>query len=244
MGLLDFLGFGRREKPNLVSSVARPQAADLYNVKTLREIAKKRLTTGEGLGYGDDFTSRMSSPGIAQIDANFKERTVPTISSEASKRGLARSSIVTDQIGRADQARNRDITEQVAKFQYLNELQEKQDYGQALTLAQNLDQQEAGLLSDAAAEGERVRDLTVGQSNARNAAADKRQTATVGSLLSLVSPAGGSDFNSSVAATQIPTAGTVKTSTGSPKANLLGSLNSPDLDAMNIDELLALMGGG
>lgn len=244
MGLLSFLGFDKKEKPNLVSPVARPQAKDLYFNKTLRDYAKNRIDSEENLGFGEDFTNRMSSPAIAQIDANFRERTLPTISSEASKRGIARSSLVTDQIGRADLQRNRDIDEQVAKFQYLNELQKKTDRTQALTLGQNLDQQEAGLLSDAAAEGERVRDLTNQRAATNNQNSLNRQNSALQSLGSLISPVLGDAYSSifpNSQSSQQKQAMTSYMNNASPAANILGRLDEGQLGIMSAQEIQKLM---
>ena len=244
-GLLSFLGFGKKEKPNLVSPVARPQAAQLSNVPMLRDIAKTRLTSGQGLGFGDEYTSKASNPGIAKLESSFQNSTMPKISSEASKRGLARSSIVTDQISQAEQSKNRDVSDLISKFYTLNEAQKKQDYGQALTLAQNLDQQEAGLLSDAAAEGERVRDLTAGRADTNNANSLKRQNQTIGTLMNMVVPGSGMAFTSATTPAQTPTSSTKNTGSGSSgiKTQLLGSLDPQSVDAMSIEELLSLFGG-
>lgn len=156
----------KKPKPNLTPDVQQPSQEDLAFTPKLRDITRRRLD-GQDLGFGEDFVSRQSSPGIAQIDANFKERTLPTLSNEASKRGIARSSIATDQIGRADQQRNRDIQETVARFQYLNELQKKQDFGQALDQSNNMQNQQAGLLGRRADASERLADKTAAQQNQR-----------------------------------------------------------------------------
>src|SRR3990167_4647476 len=116
--------FKGQKKVNLTPDISMPTQESLYFTPQLRDFAKKRIA-GEDLGFGSDYLDKTTNPAIANIDANFKNKTLPLISSEASKRGLARSSIVTDQIGQADQQRNRDVNSLVAQFYQLNELQRK-----------------------------------------------------------------------------------------------------------------------
>lgn len=186
-GLLSFLGFGKKEKPNLTQNYqAPPGAMESPMWGSLSQLAKQRIA-GEGTGFGDDFTSRMSSPGIAQIDANFNNRTMPKLSSEASKRGLARSSIVQDQIGQADQARNRDIASMVANFQYLNEQQKKTDQQSGINLGSQLQSDflnqgnQAASQFNAAEAGNTARTAGVAATNNQNSL--NRQNQTIGALL-------------------------------------------------------------
>ena len=185
-GILGFLGFGKREKPNLVSPVARPQAGSLSQNATLRRIAQERLNSGTGLGFGEDFVNKSGNPQAQRMRQDFLKYTDPYISNQASSMGLGRSNLALNRKALSAQENESNIDQMMADFYKMNEVQKKADYGQALQLGQNLDTQEAGLLSNAAAEGERVRDLTVGQSNARNAQADKMQGQTIQALGSLV----------------------------------------------------------
>lgn len=161
MGLFSFLT-GSQKKTNLTPDINYPNQDQLYFTSptaskqgsNLRDFAANRIA-GNNLGFGNDFVDRQSSPGIAQIDANFQNRTMPTLSSNASKRGLARSSIVQDQIGQADQSRNRDISSMVANFQMLNEQQKKTDQNNAVGIAQGLQGEQLGMMNNAAAASER-----------------------------------------------------------------------------------------
>lgn len=196
-GLLGFLGFGKREKPNLVSPVARPAAESLYFNKSLRDLASSRMR-GEGLGFGDDFVDKATNPVTVARTRRLREETIPTIANEASARGINRSSLTVDRIGRAERDTQNDIDQLISNFEVLNRQQKKTDFGQGLQLGQNLDQQQAGLLSDAAAEGERVRDLTVGQANSRNAQADQRRDRTLQAIGTVVGSAAGGPIGASI----------------------------------------------
>lgn len=175
MGLFGSL-FGKKSKPNLTPDISMPTQEQLYFTSgdaekggySLRDFAARGIK-GEGLGFGEDYLSKTTNPAIAQIDANFKNRTLPTISNEASKRGLARSSIVTDQIGQADLQRGRDISSMVADFYNLNEMQKKTDQSQALGLAGQLQNQQQAMKTNQAMASERLNERTANQQNVRNA---------------------------------------------------------------------------
>lgn len=165
---MSFLGlFGGKRKTNLQPDIPRPVQSDLYFTSpdatsggyNLRDFAKKRIR-GEGLGFGSDYTDRMANPAIAQLENSFQKSTLPTISSEASKRGLGRSSLVTSQIGEAERQKNLDVNSLVSQFYNLNKMQEKKDLSEGLGLAQDLQNQENSMLQDRAAASERTRDLT------------------------------------------------------------------------------------
>src|SRR3990167_10493218 len=94
--------FGKKAKPNLSPSFRFPEQKFFtftgddakqggYSLKELAKTGIRAAQTGEatpGIGYGPDFVSRTTNPGISKLDARFRESTVPRISSEASKRGL------------------------------------------------------------------------------------------------------------------------------------------------------------
>ena len=202
MGLLDFLGFGKRHKPNLTPSFGYPEQKNLFfqsdDAKqggySLRELAKSRIKAGQtgeitpGIGYGSDFVSRTANPAIAKLDARFRESTVPRISSEASKRGLGRSTLVTNEIGRASQEVDRDVADLVSKFYQLNKMQEKTDINQGISLGQDLDTQERSMLSDQAAASERQVGRNIVQDDKYNTERQSRQNASIGALMNLAVP--------------------------------------------------------
>jgi len=220
MGLFSFLT-GKTKKTNLTPAEDYPSQESLYFTNpsatsrgyNLRDFAAKRIR-GENLGFGDDFVNRQSSPGIEQIDANFKNRTMPTLSSEASKRGLARSSIIQDQIRQADLQRNRDVDSMVAEFQKLNEMQKKTDQQNAVQLASGLQDQERSILADRAAASERQ----VG----RNIAGDQYQDASK-------ARAGGNIMSAIGTLVGGPVGGSISSFGGGGGVGQMGSISTADL---------------
>ena len=230
------------KKANLTPDVQQPSQEDLFHTSKLRDVVSRGLN-GEGLGFGNDFVNRQSSPGIAQIDANFRDRTLPTLSNEASKRGLARSSIVTDQIGRADQQRNRDVQETVARFQYLNELQGKQDYTQVLNQANTMQGQQAALLGNRASASERLTDKTAAQQNQRQADNQKMLGSMIESGAPLVASSVGAVGGGieallqkaglgNVAQSLRPAGEAIQSGLKGVSANVLSTMSDDDLDQM------------
>lgn len=240
-GLLGFLGFGKREKPNFMPDVMPPNQEDLFFTPKLRDLASRRIS-GQDLGFGNDFVDKAANPAIANLDASFKNRTLPRINSEASKRGIARSSIVTDQIGQAEQQNNREVNDLISKFFTLNEAQKKTDFTQGLNLATGLQDQQAGLLQNKADASAKVRDLTAGRVADNNSISDKRQNATIGMLLNSVSPGMGSSFMQSNN-NQPPPANTATSQSKSNQTqpDILGSINSEHLLGMSDDDLMRLL---
>ncbi len=127
--------FGKKAKAPEYKMPEVPGLGDLPHYLNLKQAAEDRIS-GKVAGFGDDFVGKATNPAIANIDANFQNRTLPTISSEASKRGLGRSSIVQDQIGQADQQRNRDINSLISQFTVMNEQQKKKDFSEGVGIAE------------------------------------------------------------------------------------------------------------
>lgn len=185
-GLFGFLGFGRREKPSLTPAFETPKQEELPFTAPLSQLARSRLK-GEGLGYGEDFLGKSTNPAIAKLESSFQRSTLPRISSEASARGLGRSSIVLDQIGQAEQEKNRDVADLISKFYVLNKAQEKQDLTEGMGLGERLQGQALDIGKTKAEESRNLRDVTLGQANARNARADQMQGLTLQALGGAVS---------------------------------------------------------
>ncbi len=97
----------------------------------LAELARRRK--GEGVGFRPEVLSAATSPFAATQRAALRERTIPTISAQASARGLGRSTIPVGQIGQASAATERDIGERIAQLQLANEQQRRQEINQALS---------------------------------------------------------------------------------------------------------------
>lgn len=238
----------KRKKPNLTPSISMPTQEQLHFTPQLRDFASSRIA-GNNLGFGEDYLSKTSNPVIAQREAAFKNKTVPFISNQASSRGLGRSSLVTSQLGEAEQDKNRDIDSMVGQFYHLNELQKKQDQTQALGVAQNMQGQESGMRTNAASASERLANATAAQQNTYQD--QDRQLAmqgiqAVGSAIAGVPIGGmgglggfGGGASIGPALQQFGLSGI----TGSlgPQTNILGSLNPGQLGTMGIEELLALL---
>lgn len=252
--------FGKKKKPNLTPDVPRLQQSQLYftggNPGTdLRDLLSKRLFRGEGLGFGEDFVSRTTNPAIQASENYFKEKTLPGINSQLSARGLARSAgpnLATDVLGKAHRDQNNYVDQMVAEFYKLNEMQKKSDFSESLGAAQNLGQQEERMAENRAAASERLANATAAQQNAFRQ--EDRQLAGLGlqAGANLLSPGLGGIF--SKLGMQTPSAlyqgGNQSALNTFGVSGVTGSLSprartidSQGLDAMNVQELLALFGG-
>lgn len=180
-GLMGFLGFGKRAKTSLTPVNETAKFEDLPFTKSLSDLASSRLR-GEGLGYGPDFVDKAANPAIAKLESQFKNKTMPNLSSQASARGLGRSSLVMNQIGEAEGEKNRDVSDLVSKFFVLNKAQEKQDTTEAIGLGQNLNNQAQNVSTQRANEARDLRDKQLGVDNNNNARADAMQSQTLQAL--------------------------------------------------------------
>ena len=139
MGFFSSL-FGKSKKQNLTPDISYPTQEQLYFTPMLRKLAGQRIegaTTGRdvpGVGFGDDFVSKATNPIVTERMRRFREETVPTISSEASRRGLGRSTLTTRQIQRAERDTQSDIDQLLSKFYVLNEQQKKSDLTEGINL--------------------------------------------------------------------------------------------------------------
>lgn len=161
--------FGGSKKVNLTPDVTTlsPQEVNPKMYGSLSDLAKNYM---KGPGFGDDFLGKATNPAIANIDANFQNRTMPTLSNEASKRGLARSSIVQDQIGQADLQRNRDINQLMSQFYTLNEQQKKNDTQFGAGLGQDILGGDVASQHARVAESERLANATAADARGRETA--------------------------------------------------------------------------
>lgn len=186
-GLAGFFGFGRSRKTNLVPDVARPKATDLYFNKPLRELATRRIA-GEDLGFGNDFVNKATNPTIQAKRTRLNEEVIPSIGNAASARGINRSSLTVDQIGRAERDNSNEIDQLLSQFEVLNKQQSKQDQNNAITLGRDMDNQEAGMRENEAAASERLVDKTAGRADALNVQDKARQNQAIQAVGSFASP--------------------------------------------------------
>ena len=150
--------FGRRKKAPEIPQYTPPripQQEELYFTSpeaskggfSLRDLAARRIR-GEDVGYGPGFVDRSTSPLIQHRESRFREFELPQISSELSKRGVARSAgpgLASDVITRATQEKEREVNDILSNLYYLNELQKKRDVTEGIGLAGDLQNQQAEL---------------------------------------------------------------------------------------------------
>lgn len=195
--------FGKKGKANLTPDVDHLQQSQLALTPQLRDVFKRRVTEGQDLGFGPDYLDKATNPAIKASQQRFQQETVPFLSNQLSARGVARSAgggLATDVLGKAAQQQQSEVDQLVSQFYHLNELQKKQDFGQALDLGSNLNQQEERMAEARAMASERLSGRTQEQANT-NAAID-RQTgnqilqaaggAVSGGLLGTMAPLFGS----------------------------------------------------
>lgn len=105
---------------------------------------------GRNVGFRPEVISGATAPFAAQRRAGLAERTIPSITSSASARGLNRSSIVPGQVGQATAGAERDISSRVAELSLANEQQRRAEINDALAKLQAFTVQEAATKAGAA----------------------------------------------------------------------------------------------
>lgn len=174
--------FKKTPKPNLTPDIPMPSQESLYFTKPLRELAETGINAARtgaetpGIGFGQDFLNRATNPAIKEIQRTFTEDTLPQLSSQQSARGIARSSLATDQIAREQRVAQGNINQLLANFYVLNEQQKKSDIGTRLNLATGLQDQQAAMKSAEASASERLANATAAQQTSRAAAESERLT--------------------------------------------------------------------
>ena len=138
--------FGKPSKPQGLGPRAMPytSAYDDPMLGLAKERTTRALGTGEGIGFGKDFTDRYASPQVAQLQADLP-RQIREAQDYYSGAGLGRSTVAGRNIGDIQAQHGRDINSIIAQADLMNRQQEKTDIaryeGQAGGLgAQNLAQ--------------------------------------------------------------------------------------------------------
>lgn len=244
-GILGFLGFGKKDKPNLTPSRQYPDASLAPNYQSLNDLSKQRIQAGitgqetPGVGFGPDFLGKATNPAIANIDYNFQNRTLPQLNSELSKRGVARSAgagLATDVIGRADQQRNLDVNNLMSQFFTLNKQQKKNDITQGIGVGQGQDSEFLNQQNLQAQAAENQVNRNVSQANLNNQNALNRQNQTLQAAGQGISMLGGTQGVQSLLS-KIGLSPSLGTS--GVKTNISGS-DQPSID--EVDRLLQLYG--
>jgi hypothetical protein len=88
---------------------------------------------GEGVGYRPEILSGVTSQWGKTRRGQLLNNELPAINTAASARGLGRSSVVTSQIGRAEQESAQDIANKAAEMELMNEQQRRQEINDAVT---------------------------------------------------------------------------------------------------------------
>ena len=242
--------FAKKSKPNLTPDKSPMAFGSSAYTPTLRDFAQKRIR-GEGAGFGDDFVNKMTNPTTASREARFQNDEVPFINNQFSSRGLARSAgggMVTDTLNKANQSKNRDIDEMMAKFDYLNRVQTKQDISEGVRVGQQQQGAEFAQSNEEAAASRNLRDATVGQQNLKNQQnMDTANSIGNAALGVLGGPAGqamsiGNAFKSSQGGGTNSFGVPGVTGAISPVKSLtIDDIDSSTMSGMNIQELLALL---
>lgn len=124
-GLGEVLGF--REKKKQVFADPRAVGARPEIEQTLLERIR-----GRGVGLPPEVISGATAAHATQRRAGLRERTIPTISAQASARGLGRSTIPVSMIGRETAGVERDIASRVAQLSLASEELKQQNIRDAI----------------------------------------------------------------------------------------------------------------
>ena len=170
MGFLDSL-FGKKKKSQEDVGGKPPLLWELPSYEPTASALKSRAA-GIGVGYRPEILSGTESAYAKQRRGALEGYEIPAITSGASARGLGRSSVVTSQIGRAEQEAGRDIEERVAQMRLADEQQRRTEIQNALGGLQNLLGQEAGAAATRGAWEKDVSQWHAGRSDKRKAEED------------------------------------------------------------------------
>lgn len=236
MGILK--SFFKREKAPEIPKISLPGLGDYEQYGPIHKLATSRLK-GEGLGFGDQFVDRATNPVVTEKMRRFNESTVPTLSNQASARGLGRSNLATNSIQRAERDNSSDIDQLISNFYVLNENQKKRDTSEAVGI-------ETGLLDRATnrTNAQAAIDINTPQQQfAMNQSADKTNYAKDQGLLSTLGTLVGGAFGGPLGASAGSKMGGAPMDAGST-ANIQGSSAYSKYSEDEIDQLLSKYGGG
>lgn len=177
MSLLSSL-FKSSKKVNLTPDVT-PLMPSQINPERYNELSKLSSKLIGGPGFGDEFVSKSGNPQASRMRADFQNYTSPFLSSQASARGIGRSSLALDQQRRSYQETESNIDQLMADLYKMNEIQKKSDTQFGAQLGQNILSGDVAQQNQVAAASERLANATAADARGREAA-DK---STAGNLL-------------------------------------------------------------
>lgn len=132
--LSDLFGGSSKKTTDLMSNVPKLKVygfEDSATAPKYKQTLEERLA-GRGVGYDPESLSAIAAP-YAQAEMNtFKNYTMPTISQQASSRGLGKSTIPTNQIRLGAQEVGTSIGKNVAELTKANEQQKRDEINKAL----------------------------------------------------------------------------------------------------------------
>ena len=123
----------------LIQNTARPfqSLTEIPVGKSLNDTILAALNKGEGIGFSPDFVSKTTNPAIASRETRFNQYEMPALSSEMGSRGLSRSTIAGNAIGRETTAKEQDINQLIANAYLAQEQQKKLDQARYEGLGMN-----------------------------------------------------------------------------------------------------------
>lgn len=125
--IMKMLGLERKDPVIGDSSRTYQSLTEIPVGSTLNDTILGALKEGKGIGFGSDYTSRVTNPAVAQREYRFAKKELPALSGELSGRGLGRSSIAGQQIGESMGQKERDINSYLAEAYAQDEAQKKLD---------------------------------------------------------------------------------------------------------------------
>lgn len=128
MGLFDF---GKKKKVSEDIGEKTMMPWEIPGGQEYLDINKNRAS-GIGVGFRPEILSGTTSAYAKQRRGALEGYELPAIASGASSRGLGRSSVVTSQIGRAEQEAGRDIESRVAEMALADEQKRREEMQQAV----------------------------------------------------------------------------------------------------------------
>lgn len=248
MSLLSSLFKGSR-KVNLTPDVVplMPQEINPEMYGNLSTLAKRRIQagiTGEetpGVGFGPDFVSKTTNPVADSMRRNYRQFTAPATASAYSSRGLGRSSLAANELGRQEGDVESNVGNLMAQFYQLNEAQKKNDIATGINTGSTILSNDVGAQHDIASASERLANATAADARYRESA-DNAKAQQLGQAAVAL---GAAPFTGGASLAAFGVSGMGKTDSGIPKlgssatTQILGSKSNKEFE----DWLNSFLGG-